>query len=58
MKLHKDNRIRHTETGRTGRFLRYEKYPGSPATWATVKWDDSLSARRIEPAKLERIVVE
>lgn len=58
MNLKLGDRVRDTETGSKGRFLCYEKYPGSQAMWATVKWDHAFSARRVNPSKLERVVVE
>ena len=38
--------------GRFGTVLRMERYPGQPGIWATVKWDDRLSARRESPPDL------
>lgn len=55
--LKNGDRVRDTETGIKGRFLRYEKYPGSKVTWATVKWDWAMAARRIEPGRLEKVLV-
>lgn len=39
--------------GREGTLLRYETYPGTgDKKWATVKFDETFSARRVEPKEL------
>jgi hypothetical protein len=45
----------HTRPNRQGTLLRIETYPGTgPKKWATVNWDDCMSARRVEPTCLRR----
>lgn len=47
--MNNGDRVYHTETGETGRFLRIEHYP-KRGKLATVKWDWAMSARPVDPA--------